>query len=58
MSNSVLYVSLEPCVMCASALYQLRIKKLFFGALNPRFGGIRSVGSNKIYCHNHTIIVK
>lgn len=57
MSKSVLYVSLEPCLMCASALYQLRIKKLFFGALNTRFGGIKSIRSNELYLHNHTIIV-
>lgn len=34
-----LYVTIEPCVMCALALQQLGIKKVYFGAANDRFGG-------------------
>lgn len=34
-----LYVTIEPCVMCASALKQLGLKKVVFGAANERFGG-------------------
>ncbi|KAL3076555.1 hypothetical protein niasHS_014460 [Heterodera schachtii] len=45
----------EPCVMCASALYQLGIQRLVFGAKNPRFGGIYSVASNTDYGHEHQI---
>ncbi|KAL3895081.1 MAG: hypothetical protein SGCHY_004910, partial [Lobulomycetales sp.] len=33
----------EPCVMCASALRQLGVKKCFYGASNDRFGGCGSV---------------
>ncbi|CAI4227737.1 unnamed protein product [Auanema sp. JU1783] len=40
-----LYVTLEPCIMCASALYELGIRKIVYGAENDRFGGIRSVGN-------------
>uniref|UniRef100_A0A1I7TE71 CMP/dCMP-type deaminase domain-containing protein n=1 Tax=Caenorhabditis tropicalis TaxID=1561998 RepID=A0A1I7TE71_9PELO len=43
--NSTLYVSLEPCIMCSCAMYQLGIKKMVYGAENPRFGGVRSVGN-------------
>ncbi|KAL1923240.1 uncharacterized protein VTP21DRAFT_9616 [Calcarisporiella thermophila] len=38
-----LYVSVEPCVMCASALRQLKIRKVYFGCGNERFGGCGSV---------------
>jgi tRNA-specific adenosine deaminase 2 len=39
----VLYVTVEPCVMCASLLRQLGIKKVFFGAVNDKFGGTGGV---------------
>lgn len=38
-----LYVTVEPCVMCASALRQLGIRRVFFGCANDRFGGCGSV---------------
>ncbi|KAL2108668.1 hypothetical protein VUR80DRAFT_3535 [Thermomyces stellatus] len=38
-----LYVTVEPCVMCASLLRQLGIKKVFFGAVNDKFGGTGGV---------------
>lgn len=34
-----LYVTIEPCVMCALALKQLGVRRVFFGAANDRFGG-------------------
>lgn len=34
-----LYVTVEPCVMCALAIKQLGIKRVYFGAANDRFGG-------------------
>jgi tRNA(adenine34) deaminase len=37
-----LHVTLEPCVMCAGALVQARIRRLVFGARDLRFGGVRS----------------
>ncbi|KAL6017818.1 tRNA(adenine34) deaminase [Candidozyma auris] len=42
-SGVALYVTVEPCVMCASALQQLGIGEVFFGAANDRFGGNGSV---------------
>ncbi|KAF9937297.1 hypothetical protein BGZ67_001431 [Mortierella alpina] len=39
----ILYVTIEPCVMCASALRQLGIGQVYFGAGNDRFGGNGSV---------------
>ncbi|RAK98039.1 nucleoside deaminase [Aspergillus ibericus CBS 121593] len=38
-----LYVTVEPCVMCASALRQYRIRKVYFGCGNERFGGTGSI---------------
>ncbi|OJJ46334.1 hypothetical protein ASPZODRAFT_132403 [Penicilliopsis zonata CBS 506.65] len=38
-----LYVTVEPCVMCASALRQYQIRKVYFGCANERFGGNGSV---------------
>ncbi len=37
-----LYVTLEPCVMCAGLLVNARIRRLVFGARDLRFGGVRS----------------
>ena len=39
----VRYVTVEPCIMCASALAQLGIGKVYFGCHNDRFGGCGSV---------------
>ncbi|XP_022778801.1 uncharacterized protein LOC111320395 [Stylophora pistillata] len=35
-----LYVTLEPCPMCAQAIAFARIEKVFFGAYDPKGGGI------------------
>lgn len=40
--EATLYVTLEPCVMCAGALVAARIRRLVFGARDLRFGGVRS----------------
>jgi tRNA(adenine34) deaminase len=42
LSNTTLYVTLEPCVMCAGALVHARVERLVFGARDLRFGGVRS----------------
>ena len=40
--GSTLYVTLEPCVMCAGAMVTARIRRLVFAARDLRFGAIRS----------------
>ena len=35
-----LYVTLEPCPMCASAISQTRIARLYYGAADPKSGGV------------------
>ena len=42
LSDADLYVTLEPCPMCAGALVHARIRRLVFGARDLRFGGVRS----------------
>lgn len=37
------YTTIEPCVMCAGALVNARIKRLVYGAADERFGAARSV---------------
>ena len=43
LSGSTLYVTLEPCAMCAGALINARIERLVFAARDIRFGALRSV---------------
>ena len=38
-----LYVTIEPCHMCAKAIVDARIKNLYFGALEPKTGAVVSV---------------
>ncbi|KAH7908927.1 tRNA specific adenosine deaminase [Hygrophoropsis aurantiaca] len=52
LSKTVLYVTVEPCIMCASALRQLGIKEVFYGCENDKFGGCGSVlGVNESLPH-------
>ncbi len=43
LSDCELYVSLEPCAMCAGALVQARLKRLVFGAFDPKAGAVKSL---------------
>ncbi|MGH9382264.1 MAG: tRNA adenosine(34) deaminase TadA [Thermoanaerobaculia bacterium] len=40
-----LYVTLEPCAMCAGALVASRVERLVFGARDPKAGFVRSLGN-------------
>jgi tRNA(adenine34) deaminase len=40
--GAAMYVTLEPCVMCAGALVHARVSRLVFGGRDLRFGGVRS----------------
>ena len=39
LNNLVMFVTLEPCLMCASAIKEAHIKKLYFGAYDEKKGG-------------------
>lgn len=41
--DSVLYVTLEPCAMCAGAIVLARVPRVVFGARDPKAGGAGSV---------------
>lgn len=43
--NTTLYITLEPCAMCAGAIIHSRVKRVVFGASDPRAGGAGSVFS-------------
>jgi tRNA(Arg) A34 adenosine deaminase TadA len=40
LSAADLYVTLEPCAMCAAAISFARIRRLYFGASDPKGGGV------------------
>jgi tRNA(adenine34) deaminase len=42
MLDATLYVTLEPCAMCAGAIVQARLKRVVFGAKDPRGGAVVS----------------
>ena len=42
LGGTTLYVTLEPCVMCAGAIVLARIERLVFAARDLRFGAVRS----------------
>jgi tRNA(adenine34) deaminase len=43
LAGCTLYVTLEPCIMCASALVHARVRRVVFGAWDPKAGGAGSV---------------
>lgn len=59
LADTTLYVTLEPCVMCAGALVQARVKRIVYGADDPKAGGMVScyqVGCDDVL--NHTLEVE
>ena len=40
MNDTIMFVTLEPCLMCASAISEVHIDKLYFGAYDNKNGGI------------------
>ena len=56
--GTTMYVTLEPCPMCAAAMLHARIERIVFGAADPKTGGVQSVyhiGSDG--CLNHRFII-
>ena len=42
LDNATLYVTLEPCPMCAALILQSKIKAVYFGAFDPNYGAFGS----------------
>lgn len=43
LDGATLYVTLEPCPMCAGALVNARVARLVYGASDPKAGAVRSI---------------
>ena len=43
LSGTTMYVTIEPCVMCAGALVHARVSRLVYGADDPKAGGVVSL---------------
>ena len=53
-----MYVTLEPCAMCAGAIIQSRIKKIYIGTLDEKTGASGSVLNVFEYPFNHQVEVE
>ena len=53
-----LYVTLEPCAMCAGAILNARIPRVVFGASDKKYGAVRSVCSLFDMKFNHRPVVE
>ncbi len=59
LTGTTLYVTLEPCVMCAGAMVHARVGRLVYGATDPKTGAIDSlfqVGQDQRL--NHQLVVE
>ena len=53
-----LYVTIEPCIMCAATLQQSRIKRVIYGSEDPKGGGVESIyaiGNDARLNHNFDV---
>ena len=59
LENCDLYVTLEPCAMCAAAISLARIRRLYFAAYDPKSGGVEH--GAKVYehatCHHRPEVI-
>ena len=55
LTDAALFVTLEPCLMCAGAIIQARIPKIYYAADDPKAGAYRSVFQGLVNRgNNHT----
>ena len=57
LEGCTLYVTLEPCAMCAGTMIQARLSRLVYGALEPKFGAHQSILNLFNYDFNHKVEV-
>ena len=58
LSDCEMYVTLEPCSMCAGALIQARLKKVYIGTMDKKTGACGSVLNLLNYEFNHKVDVE
>jgi tRNA(adenine34) deaminase len=56
LDGCVMYVTLEPCMMCAGALVQSRIKKVIYSINNEKFGGGERISQLLLNKNNNHIV--
>lgn len=57
--GATLYVTLEPCVMCAGAIIHARLERVVYGADDPKTGAAGSVFDTLLSeRHNHRVVVE
>lgn len=57
--QTTLYVTLEPCAMCASAMVHARVQRLVFGATDPKTGAVisqYSIGVDGLLNHQFEVV--
>ena len=54
LTGCALYVTMEPCPMCAGAIINSRIKRVVFGAYDPKAGSCGSVNNLFSFPYNHS----
>ena len=58
LKDATLYVTLEPCAMCVGALVQARVKRVVFGAYDPKAGALGSaidLSDSKAFNHRFEV---
>lgn len=58
LAGTTLYVTIEPCAMCLGALIQARIKRLVYGADDPKAGAVRSIVRFPVEKTNHALEIE
>ena len=51
LNDCTIYITLEPCPMCAAAIAQARVGKVIFGAYDPKSGGVEH--GPQVFKHSH-----
>ncbi len=59
LTQADLYVTLEPCAMCAQAIALARLRRLYFGAYDPKGGGVEHGAQifSQATCHHRPEVI-